>query len=44
MQPAGSEHRPICVVAVAFEELRIENPASDDVVAVWSMGSVIQAD
>ena len=44
MQPAGSEQRPICVVAVAFEELRIENPASDDVVAVWSMGSAIQAD
>ena len=37
MQPAGSEQRQICVVAVAFEELRIENPASDDVVAVWSM-------
>jgi hypothetical protein len=44
VQPAGSEQRPICVVAVAFEELRIENPVSDDVVAVWSMGSMIQAD
>jgi hypothetical protein len=38
IQPAGSEQRPICVVAVAIEELRIENPANDDVLAVWSMG------
>ena len=44
IQPAGSEQRPICVLAIAFEELRIENPASDDVLAVWSIGRSSQAD
>lgn len=43
-QPAGSEQRPICVVAVSFEELRIENSANDNVVAVWSIGGSVHPD
>ena len=44
IQPKGREHRPICVLAVAFEELRIENPASGDVLGVWSIGRASPAD
>lgn len=44
LQPAGSEHRPICVLAIAFEELRIENPTSGDVLGAWSLGHSVPAD
>lgn len=38
IQPAGIEQRPICVVAVTLDEVRIENPASDEVLARWPIG------
>ena len=44
IQPAGSEQRPICVVSVSFEELRIENPTSADVLDIWSIGEAAQDD
>jgi hypothetical protein len=36
-QPGGPEQRPICLVPVAFDELRIEDPASGDVLGTWSL-------
>lgn len=44
IQPTGSEQRPICVVSVSFEELRIENPTSADVLDIWSIGEAAQND
>lgn len=38
IQPAGIEQRPICVVAVTLDEVRIENPIGDEVLATWSIG------
>lgn len=38
IQPAGIEQRPICVVAVTLDEVRIENPASGEVLASWPVG------
>ena len=38
IQPAGIEQRPICVVAVTLDEVRIENPATDDLLARWPIG------
>lgn len=37
VQPAGSEQRPICVVAVSIDELRIESGKSGDLLATWTM-------
>jgi hypothetical protein len=44
IQPTGSEQRPICVVSVSFEELRIENPSSGNVLGIWSIGEAAQGD
>lgn len=38
IQPAGIEQRPICVVAVTLDEVRIENPATDELLARWPVG------
>jgi hypothetical protein len=38
IQPAGIEQRPICVVAVSFDELAIENPATTKTLATWTFG------
>lgn len=35
IQPGGIEQRPICVVAAKFDEARIENLATGEVVATW---------
>lgn len=35
IQPAGIEQRPICVVAVVLDEVRIENPIGAKVLATW---------
>lgn len=35
VQPGGIEQRPICVVAVKLDEVRIESPATGEVVASW---------
>lgn len=37
VQPAGIEQRPICVVMATMEEVRIEDPASNEVLGTWSM-------
>jgi hypothetical protein len=39
IQPAGIEQRPVCIVAVTFDEVRIENPVGDVVLASWPVGS-----
>lgn len=36
-QPAGPEQRPICLVSVVLDEVAIENPATDDTLAIWSL-------
>lgn len=38
-QPAGLEQRPRCIVAVALDEVRIENPVGGTVLAAWPIGS-----
>lgn len=37
VQPAGIEQRPICLVTVALDEIRIENPVGNETLATWSM-------
>ncbi|AHE54663.1 hypothetical protein [Sphingomonas sanxanigenens] len=37
IQTGGIAQRPVCAVAVTLDELRIENPESDDVLATWSL-------
>lgn len=39
IQPAGIQQRPICVVAVTLDEVRIENPSGSKVVATWPINS-----
>lgn len=36
IQPAGVEQRPICVVAIALDEVRLENAAGGTALAIWS--------
>jgi len=38
-QPAGKEQRPICLVAVSFDEVGIENPSTQDTIATWASAS-----
>lgn len=35
IQPAGPEQRPLCMLAARFEEVRIENAATGEVLGVW---------
>lgn len=35
-QPGGREQRPVCIVAVSLDEVAIENPADQEMIAVWS--------
>lgn len=44
VQPAGIEQKPLCLVAVSLEELRVQNPFSGDAVAIWSVGRAAQRD
>ncbi|HVI97821.1 MAG TPA: hypothetical protein VM657_02010 [Sphingomonas sp.] len=37
VQPAGSEQRPICVIAISLDEVLIENAATNAVLATWSV-------
>lgn len=37
VQPAGIEQRPICLVLIALDEIRIENPVGNETLATWSM-------
>lgn len=40
VQPAGIEQQPICAVAVTFDEMAIDNPATGETIATWSLGKV----
>jgi len=35
-QPAGKEQRPVCLVAVSFDEVVIENPSTQETIATWA--------
>jgi hypothetical protein len=37
VQPLGIEQRPTCLVAISFDEVRIENPLDGEVLGTWSM-------
>lgn len=37
VQPAGAEQRPVCVIGVRLDEVSIENPATEDVIASWQI-------
>lgn len=36
-QPAGAEQRPICLVSVELDEVAVENPATGETLATWSV-------
>lgn len=38
-QPGGSEQRPICLVAVSFEEVTLEALGSGETLATWSLAA-----
>jgi len=38
VQPAGIEQQPICAVAAIFDEMTIDNPATGETIATWSLG------
>jgi hypothetical protein len=38
-QPAGKEQRPVCLVAVTFDDVAIENPSTKETVATWASAS-----
>jgi hypothetical protein len=38
-QPAGPEQRPVCLVAVTFDDVSIENPATQETIATWASAS-----
>lgn len=38
-QPAGKEQRPVCLVAVTFDDVAIENPANQETIATWVSAS-----
>lgn len=40
VQPAGPVSRPKCIIVAIFEEVRIENAATGDVLGVWDERSV----
>jgi len=38
-QPAGPEQRPICLVSVVMDEVAVENPATGETLATWSLAA-----
>lgn len=34
-QPAGKDQRPVCLVAVSFDDVAIENPSTKEMIATW---------
>ncbi|WP_420137330.1 hypothetical protein [Sphingomonas sp.] len=40
VQPAGIEQQPICAVAAIFDELVVDNPATGETLASWTIGQV----
>jgi hypothetical protein len=43
-QPAGSEQRPICVIAVTTDDVAINNPKTGKTLATWNIASARGAD
>lgn len=39
IQPGGMDQRPICAIAVTLDEVRIENPIDEEVLASWPIGA-----
>lgn len=39
-QPGGADQRPVCLILVTLAEIAITDPASNAVLATWSMGSL----
>ncbi len=37
VQPAGAEQRPICVIGARIDTVQIENPATEEMLATWSI-------
>lgn len=35
-QPAGKAQRPVCLVAVRFDDVAIQNPSTADIIATWA--------
>jgi hypothetical protein len=35
-QPAGKNQRPVCLVAVTFDDVTIENPSTKETIATWT--------
>jgi hypothetical protein len=44
IQPGGSEQRPLCLVAVSFDELTVENPVTGETLATWTPTAPDRAD
>ncbi|WP_442680328.1 hypothetical protein ACSBM8_03780 [Sphingomonas sp. ASY06-1R] len=40
VQPAGIEQQPICAIAAIFDELVVDNPATNETLARWTIGKV----
>ena len=38
-QPAGREQRPVCLIAVAIDDVAIDNPATEETIAIWPTAS-----
>ncbi|MEG3164477.1 hypothetical protein U1701_07720 [Sphingomonas sp. PB2P19] len=38
-QPAGKEQRPVCLVAVTFDDVAIENPSTQETIATFASAS-----
>ncbi len=38
-RPAGAEQRPACLVGAVMDEVAVENPATGETLATWSLGS-----
>jgi len=38
-QPAGKDQRPVCLVAVSFDDVAIENPSTKETIATWPSAS-----
>ena len=36
-QPGGIAQRPVCLIVVTFDDIRLENPAGGETLAIWSM-------
>lgn len=43
IQPGGSDQQPICAVAAIFDELAVDNPATGQTVATWTLGKAGEA-